>query len=166
MASRHGSGAIVLHWLLVAVVLIAGVLGLLHDSWPKHSRAFWINLHALAGILVWAVLMVRLWLLLRQRRLAAARGARVVHFLLYSLLLLTPAVGLMAFIWHGRVLNLAAWQIDFGINEDRSIFEPAEDIHGYMAYAIFALLGVHIAAVLWLHYVGRDDVLRNMWWKN
>jgi cytochrome b561 len=165
MASRYSSGAIVLHWLLVAAVLIAGVLGLLHDSWPKHSRASWINLHALAGILVWAVLMVRLWLLLRPRRLAAARGARVVHFLLYSLLLLTPAVGLIAFIWRGRMLNLAAWQIDFGINEDRGIFEPAEDIHGYMAYAIFALLCVHIAAVLWHRYVRRNDVLRNMWWK-
>jgi cytochrome b561 len=85
------------------------------------------------------------------------RGARVVHSLLYSV---------MAVIWHGRVLNLAAWQIDFGINEDRSIFEPAEDIHDYVAYEIFALLGFHVAAVLWHHYVRRDDVLRNMWWKN
>jgi cytochrome b561 len=166
MASRHSSGAIVLHWLLVAVVFIAGVLGLLHDSWPKHSRAFWINLHALAGMLVWAILIARLWLFLRQLRLPETRAARLVHFLLYLLLLLTPAVGLMAFIWHGRVLNLAAWQIDFGINEDRSIFEPAEDIHGYMAYAIFGLLGVHITAVLWHQYVRRDDLLRNMWWKN
>lgn len=165
MVSRHRSGATVLHRLLFALVVIAGILGILHDSWPKHSRAFWINLHALAGILVWAFLVARFWLLLRQPRLSQTWAARLVHFLLYVLLLLTPAAGMAAFIWRGRVLNLGVWQINFGVSENRSIFEPIEDIHGYMAYATFALLGVHIVAALWLQYVKRDDALRNMWWK-
>jgi cytochrome b561 len=164
VVSRHRSGATVLHRLLFAWVVIAGILGVLHDSWPKHSRGFWINLHALAGILVWAFLAARFWLLLRQPRLSQTWAARLVHFLLYVLLLLTPAAGLAAFIWRGRVLNLGVWQINFGVSENRSIFEPIEDIHGYMAYATFALLGVHIVAALWLHYVKRD-ALRSMWWK-
>lgn len=154
-----------LHWLLFAGVVIAGISGVLHDSWPKHSRVFWINAHALAGILAWAFLVARFWLLLRQPRLSQTWAARLVHFLIYLLLLLTPAAGLAAFIWRGRVLNLGAWQIDFGVSGNRSIFEPLEDIHAYMAYATFALLGVHIGAALWHHYVKRDDTLRNMWWK-
>jgi cytochrome b561 len=165
VVSRSRSGAILLRWLLFALVVIAGMLGVLHDSWPKHSRAFWINLHALAGILVWAFLMARFWLLLRQPRLPQTWAARLVQFPLYVLLLLTPAAGLAAFIWRGRVLNLGAWQINFGVIENRSIFEPIEDIHGYMAYATFTLLGVHIGAVLWHHYVKRDDSLRNTRWK-
>ena len=151
--------------MLFTWVVVAGILGVLHDSWPKHSRAFWINLHALAGILVWAFLVARFWLLLQQPRLSQTWAARLVHFLLYVLLLLTPAAGMAAFIWRGRVLNLGVWQVNFAVTENRRIFEPIEDIHGYMAYATFVLLGVHIAAALWLHYVKRDDALRNMWWK-
>jgi len=36
------------------------VLGLLHDSWPRRAQRFWINVHALIGLLVWALIVVRL----------------------------------------------------------------------------------------------------------
>src|ERR1700684_4228438 len=53
---RYRSGAIAFHWATFALVVIVGVLGLLHDSWPKQTQAFWINIHALIGIVLWVVL--------------------------------------------------------------------------------------------------------------
>jgi cytochrome b561 len=44
---------------MFALVVIVGVLGLLHDTWPKKTQAFWINVHALIGILLWLVLIAR-----------------------------------------------------------------------------------------------------------
>src|ERR1700761_5891233 len=43
-ARGRRSEAMLLHWLVLALLCIAGLLGALHDSWPRHSREFWINL--------------------------------------------------------------------------------------------------------------------------
>jgi cytochrome b561 len=36
------------------------VLGLLHDSWRRRSQTFLMNLHALIGLLVWALIVIHL----------------------------------------------------------------------------------------------------------
>jgi cytochrome b561 len=45
-AARYGQGAIAFHWVMFLLVIGVGVLGLLHDSWPKRTQPFWINVHA------------------------------------------------------------------------------------------------------------------------
>jgi cytochrome b561 len=61
------------------------------------------------------------------------------------------------------VFDFGLFKIDFGVQKNRAIFHPTEDIHGYLAYTLFALAGIHIAAALWQQFVRRDDVLRRMW---
>ena len=56
---RYRPGAIAFHWSMFGLVVIVGTLGLLHDSWPKQTQAFWINIHALIGLLLWLVLFAR-----------------------------------------------------------------------------------------------------------
>ena len=51
---------------MFALVVVVGVLGLLHDSWPKPTKAFWINIHALIGILLWLLLLARFGYRLRH----------------------------------------------------------------------------------------------------
>ena len=65
-ALRYDRVAIALHWIMAALIVVVGVLGLLHDSWPRHSQAFWINLHALIGLSVWVLIVVRLGWRLRH----------------------------------------------------------------------------------------------------
>jgi len=59
--SRYDAGAIGFHWFMFVLVVCVGVLGLLHDSWPKQTQRFWINIHALLGLLLWFTLMARFW---------------------------------------------------------------------------------------------------------
>jgi cytochrome b561 len=82
---------------------------------------------------------------------------------MYGLLFVIPLFGIVTFIWHGRVFDLGLFKIDFGVRKDPAIFHPTEDIHGYLAYALFALAGIHIAAALWHQFVRRDQLLRRMW---
>jgi cytochrome b561 len=168
---RYGSTAIAFHWIAVVLIIGVGTLGLLHDSWPKRSQTFWINSHALLGLLVWVLVMVRFWW--RRRHAPPPLPADVgelsrrlsgpVHGLLYVLMFIIPILGIVTFIWHGRVFNFGLFQLNFGVHSNRAIFHPTEDIHGYLAYILFALAGIHALAALWHHFIRHDGVLRRMW---
>jgi cytochrome b561 len=170
-AVRYSLGAIGFHWSMFVLVVVVGVLGLLHDSWPKETQRFWINVHALVGLLLWFMLVARIgW---RTRHMPpplppvvgaySRRISRLVHFSLYALMFITPIIGFVTFIYHGRVLNFGIFQVDFEVPSNRAVFHPTEDIHGYLAYALFAFAGIHALAALWHKCVLRDGLLGRMW---
>ncbi|MEO7205537.1 MAG: cytochrome b/b6 domain-containing protein [Steroidobacteraceae bacterium] len=86
-----------------------------------------------------------------------------VHRALYALMFLIPILGVVTFVYHDRIFNLGLFQIDFGIKQNRAIFSPTEDIQGYLAYALFALAGLHALAALWHPFYLHDGVLARMW---
>jgi cytochrome b561 len=168
---RYGSGAIAFHWAMFLLVVIVGVLGLLHDDWPKATQAFWINVHALIGLLLWFTLIARFaW---RVRHVPPAlpddvsaftrRFSSPVHWALYALLFFIPILGVVTFVYHGRVFDFGFFKIGLGIKKNPAIFGPTEDVHGYLAYALFALAGLHACAALWHRFYLHDSVLRRMW---
>ncbi|MGA2186943.1 MAG: cytochrome b [Steroidobacteraceae bacterium] len=169
--ARYGSGAIAFHWIMFALVIVVGVLGLLHDSWPDATQAFWINVHALIGLLLWLTLIARFWWRGRSPppALPADVGALTrrwsgpLHWALYALMFVTPIVGFVTFIYHGRAFDFGLFQINPGVAKNRAVFHPTEDIHGYLAYALFGLAGIHALAALWHRFYLRDGVLGRMW---
>lgn len=168
---RYGAPAIAFHWISVVIVVAVGTLGLLHDSWPKQTQAFWINIHALLGLVVLILVMARFGWRMRHAPppspadvgAATRRLFGLVHGSLYTLMFIIPIIGIVTFIWHGRVFDLGLFRVNFAVRSNRTIFHPTEDIHGYLAYALFALVGLHACAALWHHYIRHDGVLRRMW---
>jgi cytochrome b561 len=170
-AGRYGSGAIAFHWSMFVLVVVVGILGLLHDDWPKQTQAFWINVHAMIGLFLWFMLIARIGWRIRHAppelpaevATLSRRLSSPVHWALYCLLFITPIIGVVTFIYHGRVFDFGLFRIDPGIKSNKAIFHPTEDIHGYLAYAIFALAGLHALAAVWHRIVLRDGVLARMW---
>lgn len=168
---RYRFGAIAFHWAMFVLVVTVGILGLLHDSWPKQTQAFWINVHALIGILLWMVLLARFGYRLRHAPPVPSldigafyrRFSSPVHWALYGLMFVIPIIGFVTFIYHGRVFQFGLFDLNFGIKKNPAIFKPTEDIHGYLAYALFALACLHALAALWHHFVLHDGVLGRMW---
>jgi cytochrome b561 len=168
---RYGPGAMTFHWVTAALVVVVGVLGLLHDSWPKGTQAYWINVHALLGLSLWLLLMARFgWRLAHPPPglpahvgSLAQRLSRPAHLLLYLLMFVIPILGIVTFVWHGRAFDFGLFKVDFGVARNRAIFHPTEDLHGYLAYALFTLAGIHALAALWHQFVRRDGVLLRMW---
>jgi cytochrome b561 len=164
-------GAIAFHWAMFVLVVMVGVLGLLHDSWPKQTQAFWINVHALIGILLWLVLLARVGYRLRHSPPSlpsdigafSRRFSSPVHLGLYALMFVIPIIGFVTFIYHGRIFHFGLFDVNFGIKKTRVIYEPTEDIHGYLAYALLTLAGLHAFAALWHHVILHDGVLARMW---
>ncbi len=156
---------------MFGLVVIVGILGLLHDSWPKQTQAFWINVHALIGLFLWLMLLARFGYRLRHSPPALPTGlgafsrrlSNPVHLLLYALMFIIPILGVVTFVYHGRVFDFGIFQVDPGVKKDRAIFEPTEDIHGYLAYALFAIAGLHALMALWHRYILHDGVLARMW---
>jgi cytochrome b561 len=169
--ARYRTGAIAFHWAMFGLVVIVGVLGLLHDTWPRQTQAFWINVHALIGLALWLLLLARFGYRLRHSPPAlpseigafSRRFSSPVHFALYALLFIIPIIGAVTFVYHGRIFDFGLFEVDFGIKKNRAIFEPTEDIHGYLAYALFGLAGLHALAALWHQFVLHDGVMARIW---
>ncbi|MGA2840223.1 MAG: cytochrome b [Steroidobacteraceae bacterium] len=170
-SGRYGSGAMAFHWIMFLLVVVVGILGLLHDDWSKQTQAFWINVHAVIGILLWFTLIARFaW---RSRHAPptppsnvgafARRFAGPVHWALYALMFITPILGFVTFIYHGRIFDFGLFQINFGVAKNHAIFHPTEDIHGYLAYALFGLAGLHALVALWHQFYLHDGMLGRMW---
>jgi cytochrome b561 len=167
----YGTGAIAFHWAMFLLVVVVGVLGLLHDDWPKATQGFWINLHALLGLLLWFTLIARLFWRIRHAPPAlpedvgdlSRRLSGPVHWALYALMFSIPIVGVVTFVYHGRIFDFGIFHVDFGVKKNPAIFGPTEDIHGYLAYALFALAGLHALAALWHRFYLRNGVLGRMW---
>ena len=167
---RYSPLAMTLHWVMAALILFALVHGLLLDDWPRDSKVASINIHAQSGLLVLMLLMARIWW---RRRHAppplppqvsefSRRAAHPVHMLIYVLMLAVPIVGIVAFVWHARVLDFGLFAINFVVKSNGAVFHPAEDIHLWLTYTLLALVGGHAAAALWHHFISRDTVLLRM----
>jgi cytochrome b561 len=167
---RYTPVAVSLHWIMAALILFSAILGLLLDAWPKDTKLFWINIHAQVGLLVLALLIARIW----WRRThtppelppevsdISRRVSHPAHLLIYALMLITPLVGIVAFVWHARVLDFGLFAIDFGVKSNGPVYHQAEDIHLWLTYGLLALVTGHAVAALWHHFISRDTVLLRM----
>jgi cytochrome b561 len=167
---RYSPVAIGLHWVMAALILFTGVLGLLLDDWPKATKLFWINIHVQVGLLVLVLLMARIWWrrthtpppLPAEVSEISRRVSHPAHLLIYALMIVTPLVGIVAFVWHARVFDFGLFTIDFGVKSNGPVYHQAEDIHLWLTYGLFALVAGHAIAALWHHFVSRDRVLVRM----
>ena len=57
---RYGSTAVAFHWIVAALVVFLGALGLLFDEIPREARPFWINVHGCVGLVYFAPVIARL----------------------------------------------------------------------------------------------------------
>jgi cytochrome b561 len=168
--ATYDSFSIALHWLTAVLVLLQFVLAVTWEWFGRPTERLMIVAHMSFGIVLAAVIVVRIaWRLVPGRRTpAAATGwadmaARAVHALLYCMLAAEAALGF--------VLRWAG-------NESMSFFgllipppfapfsKPAlhwvEELHELNGWAIVVLAAGHAAAALYHHYVLRDPVLSRM----
>ncbi|GAC1456265.1 MAG: cytochrome b [Steroidobacteraceae bacterium] len=168
---RYDRGAILFHWTVAVLVAVVVTIGVVHDSLPEDDQPFWINLHALIGLSLLAVVLARLWWRATHKPPALPPGTGAlsrrlsspVHMLLYVLLVVIPLLGIVTFIWHGRGFDFGLFSVDFGVPKNRAVFEPTEDVQSWLAYTLFTVVGLHALAALWHQFYRRDGLLLRMW---
>ncbi len=167
---RYGPVAVFFHWASAALFLALATLGQIYATIPRETRSFWLNVHALFGLIFLALVIARLtWRLghAPPTKPGEVNGlvriaSSVVHWAMYILMIFTPVIGVIAFIWHGRVLELGIVQIDFGIQSTRAIYHSAQNLHGWLVYVLLCLAIGHTLIAIHYYLFGRRDVLSSM----
>jgi cytochrome b561 len=161
-----------LHWASALLILLAWAVGTTMEALPKGApRAAGFELHVGLGALVLFLAAARLlWRLGNPHPspppgISAweARAARLMHVALYALLLLLPATGLLAAWLEGKAVRLFwLWPVPSPVAPNRALGHSFEEAHEVLADLLLVLVGLHVAAALWHHFVRRDGVLRQM----
>ena len=169
--SRYHPLLVTLHWLLAALILAAlavGFLGLAATPNTDPGKIGILRLHMAGGMLILALMLVRLVVRLLTRRPPVAttghrgldRLAPIAHHGFYVLVLLMVgtgfATGLLAglpeivFAGSGAPLppSFAAY--------------PTWTAHGYLAALLAGLIALHVLAALYHQFVRRDGLFRRM----
>ena len=162
-----------LHWLIVALILVQGGIGLVMVELPKRPSVFAVyNLHKSLGLSLLALALLRLgWRLSHRRppRLPMPdwqqRMSGLVQLTLYILLFAVPlsgwlfdsSTGLRPLFWWGLVRMPS---LTGGPAPDWR--DSLAGLHEGLFWTLVALAALHAAAALWHHAIKRDDTLRRM----
>ncbi len=169
--TRYSGVAMAFHWLLAVAIVAAFGLGFYMADLPfSPGRLKLFNWHKWAGVTILALSALRLLWRLSHRPPAElpspawqALAARVTHRLFYALFFAVPLAGWayssaagFPIVWFG-VLPLP----DF-VPVDKDLAELLKEAHGLLAYALAALVALHLAATLKHLFIDHDGLLQRM----
>jgi cytochrome b561 len=130
-----------------------------------------ISLHFTVGIVILAVAILRLVWRVTQGEPTPLDGvppwqtqsARVIHWLLYLLLLVVPVLGWINASWRGMPIVLFGLELPKLIGTRAPGWRWTGDVHNLLAnYMMLTLVGLHILAGLSHYFIRRDHVLQRM----
>jgi cytochrome b561 len=174
---RYGAVAIVLHWLMAALIVTLASLGLYMVRLPDAGFDTWkillILVHKEIGVAVLPLAAVRLiW-----RQLNPLPGIadttpewqKVIAFLVqlcfYALMLALQITGLVMSSASGIPVSfLGLFALPDLVPHDDAMFGWLRTLHDKLGYTMAGLICLHAGAALWHHVRLRDNTLRKMLW--
>ncbi|MEY4563476.1 MAG: hypothetical protein RLZZ618_2753 [Pseudomonadota bacterium] len=169
---RYTPVAMLLHWVLALSIVATFSVGFYMADLPfSPQRLKLYNWHKWAGVTILALSAVRLLWRLTHRPPAdvpmpawQARAAHFTHMALYVLFFAVPLVGWayssaagFPIVWLG-VLPLPSF-----VPVDKELAEMIKPWHAYLAYAMAALVLMHVAGALKHQFIERDRLIARMW---
>lgn len=169
---RYGSVAQLLHWSILALIIVQYVLASRAEDLPLGpDKINTLASHKSFGITILGLAVLRLvWRLLNPPPALPATMkswehglARLTHVLLYALLFAVPISGwLMSSAANFPVSWFGLVQLPDFVKPSHDLHEQLESLHENFNTAMFALAIAHILAALRHHFLLKDSVLRRM----
>jgi cytochrome b561 len=157
------------HWSIAVLMASMFITIWIRDLTESKSaaQAFWTNAHTSLGILVFGLTVLRL--LTRPRPPESGESGiseffrTSMHRLLLAVTLLVPIAGFVRMAAKNRVTDFFGYAIPSPFGDAPTIYGAARALHGdVMEYAVLVLIGLHVAAAIFHHYIIKDDTLRRM----
>jgi cytochrome b561 len=170
--SGYTSSAKFLHWLIVMLLIVQFIVAWTMPHIGRNTpMTTLISLHFTVGIVILAVAILRLvWRVIQGEPPPLDGGppwqrqsARVIHWLLYLLLLVVPVLGWINASWRGMPVVLFGLELPKLIGTRAPGWRWTGDVHNLLAnYMMLTLVGLHILAGLYHYFIRRDHVLQRM----
>jgi cytochrome b561 len=175
-AARYSTTAITLHWLLALALVGIFAVGLYMTSLPfSPARLKLYNWHKWAGVSILTLSALRLLWRLTHRppalpaavQAAMPRWQQIAHHATHHLLyLLFFAVPLLGWAYSSAagfpIVFLGLVQLPDFVPVSPALAEAIKPWHWISAYALAALVVLHVAAALKHHLIDRDGLLSRM----
>jgi cytochrome b561 len=172
-AQRYTTTAIVLHWLIAALIVGAFSLGLVMTDIPGFSptKLRYYSWHKWAGVTVMLLAALRLLWRLKNSppalpdampawQRAAAHG---LHHLLYVFIFAVPISGYLYTLAAGvPVVYFGLFQLPVFYAKNPALAEALKPLHYWLTMAMAALVAVHVLAALKHQFIDRDGTMRRM----
>lgn len=169
---RYSTPAIVLHWLLAALIVFMAALGwfmMTVEHEPGGER--FMNLHKSIGLIVFTLVVLRiLWRLFhRPQPLPAAVPhwqawlSAATQALLYVLIVVIPVTGIAGAEYSRAGLAFFGLPLPAGLAPDRATAHLCFEIHSTLVWVLVAALALHVAGALKHLLVDRDGIFARMW---
>jgi cytochrome b561 len=136
-----------------------------YSSWykdaPHYHKSFGLMLAAIIGLrIIWKLRQIKP---MGMGKPWEQQAARIVHFLLYTGLLSMFLTGYLISTADGRGIDIFNWMTLPSMGEWFDNQEDlAGDIHEWLAYALMALVVIHVLAALKHHFIDKDATLIRM----
>ncbi|WP_124949585.1 cytochrome b [Sulfuriferula thiophila] len=172
MSTRYTHTAIVLHWLIAAMIVMTFPLGLyMSDLSLSPFKLQLYAYHKWIGIVVLMLVVLRLLWRVTHRPPAMVAGmprwqqlaAQGVHLGLYGLMLAVPLTGwLMSSALGFQVVLFGVLPLPDLIAANKAVGQQLKEVHELLNYGLLAMVVVHIGAALQHHFIHRDSTLTRM----
>jgi cytochrome b561 len=164
--------AIILHWLMAALILCLFGVGLYMSGLPLSPTKLQIySWHKWAGVTVFLLVFFRLaWRIThRPPPLPAAMppwqqfAAHAGHATLYLLMVAIPLSGwLMSSAKGFQTVYFGVLPIPDLLAKNKELGDTLKDVHQALNFLMIAIVAGHVGAALKHHFIDRDDILTRM----
>lgn len=161
-----------LHWLVALLLVMVWGAVELHEFYEKGDpmREWWKMLHFSLGLTTLLVMLIRLYgraLYPRPAPIGAVwqhRLSRLVHVLLYMVILAMPVSGFAMRQFAGKTIDLfAVLSVPQLATINMDLAKQIAFIHKDVLWTmLLVLLAAHIAGALWHHFINADATLQRM----
>ena len=163
-----------LHWLMAILVALGYLFIEQRGLFERGSapRAAMVQTHFWIGLTIFALAW---WRLVSRRRHGAppispalprpqALVSGLLHVALYGFLIVMPVLGLCTAWLDGKALLLPFTDIALPalLAPDEALAHQVEDLHKSIGEIFYWVIGLHVVAALYHHFLRRDDTLRRM----
>jgi cytochrome b561 len=169
---RYATLSIILHWIMFLLLVAVYSCIELREIYPKGSepRDTLKTWHFMLGLSVFVLVWVRLisrWVthtseiqppITKWQKLLA----KALHFALYILMICMPIAGWFILSAEAKPIPFFGFNLPSLIAENEVVAETIEEVHKTAGTVGYYLIGLHMFAGLFHHYIQRDNTLQRM----
>ena len=175
--NSYGVVAKFFHWFVVVLFIgqfvVAENMGEMRpdETWLSFGKWSLYGFHKSVGVLLIFIVLLRLTWKLYNKQPAHPEGttklqalaADGAHWALYGVMIAFPVSGYMMSMAGGHGISFFGLvNVPDLIGQSKTLAGIAHETHEILGGVTYALVGLHVAAALWHHFVKKDNVLKRM----